>query len=246
MKTFIKYILQKILGFKTYLYIFALVVIVKIRLDKEEKDFFYFLKLLPDGGFILDLGANIGVTSYHLARALPGSTVLAFEPLEMNMKVLRRVKKQFHLKNIREFMLAVGDENTRIEMVMPVVNKVVMHGLSHVRHYDISDYNSGLRFEVPMVRLDDFQELFHPSKKITGMKIDVENFEFFVLKGAEHLIQKNKPVIYCELWDNENRKKCISFLNKRGYSAFILQKKALVPFYNGNFQKHNFFFLPDS
>ena len=70
MKTFIKYILQKILGLKTYLYVFAIFVIVKIRWDKKEKDFFHFMKLIKDEGVILDLGANIGVTSYYLAKKL--------------------------------------------------------------------------------------------------------------------------------------------------------------------------------
>ena len=60
MKTFVKYILQKILGLKTYLYVFARFIIVKLKWDKKEKDFFHFLKLLPDNGIVLDLGANIG------------------------------------------------------------------------------------------------------------------------------------------------------------------------------------------
>ena len=65
MKTFIKYVLQKLLGLQTYLYVFARFVIIKIRWDKKEKDFFHFMKLISDEGIILDLGANIGVTSYH-------------------------------------------------------------------------------------------------------------------------------------------------------------------------------------
>lgn len=246
MKTFVKYILQKTLGFKTYLYVFAFFVIAKIRWDKKERDFFHFLKLLPHGGIVLDLGANIGVTSYYLAKRLPQSTIFSFEPLEINMEVLRRIKKRFGLKNIREFMLALGDENRTLEMVMPVINNVPMHGLSHAVHKDISENNTGLKFEVPMVLLDDFQELKNTGKRITGMKIDVENFEYFVLKGAEKIIRKNNPLIYCELWENENREKCFSFLNNLGYSAFILHKKELVPFNHQKHHKHNFFFMPDS
>lgn len=246
MKTFTKYILQKILGFRTYLYIFALFVIVKLRWDKREKDFFHFLKLLPDDGIVLDIGANIGVTSYHLAKKRPKSTVFSFEPLEINMEILRRIKKRFRLNNIREFMMALGDENTTLEMVMPVINKVPMHGLSHAVHKDITENNNGLRFDVPMVRLDDFRELKNTNKRITGMKIDVENFEYFVLRGAEKLIKKNKPVIYCELWENENRKKSITFLNNLGYSAFILHKKVVMPYSENFHQKNNFFFMTNS
>ena len=246
MKTFSKYILQKILGFRTYLYVFALFVIVKLRWDKREKDFFYFLKLLPDEGIVLDLGANIGVTSYHLAKKLPKSTVFSFEPLEINMEILKRIKKRFGLKNIREFMVALGDENTTLEMVMPVIRNVPMHGLSHAVHKNITENNNGLKFNVSMVRLDDFGELKNTGKRITGIKMDVENFEYYVLRGAKKLLEKHMPVIYCELWDNENRKKSLALLNKMGYSAFILHKKELVPFTENFHSKNNFFFMANS
>jgi FkbM family methyltransferase len=245
MKTFVKYILQKILGFRTYLYVFALFVIVKLRWDKREKDFFHFLKMLPDKGIVLDLGANIGVTSYYLAKKLPQSTIFSFEPLEINMEILKRIKKRFRLKNMREFMVALGNENTTLEMVMPVINKVPMHGLSHVVHKDITENNTGLKFKVLMVRLEDFQELKNTNIRITGIKMDVENYEYHVLKGAEKLIEKNKPIIYSELWENESRKKCFTFLNKLGYSAFILHKKELVSFTEKYHEKNNFFFIPN-
>ena len=244
MKTFFKYILQKTLGLKTYLYVFALFVIIKIRWDKKEKDFFHFLELIPDDGIILDLGANIGVTSYHLAKKLPKSTIFSFEPLTLNMDTLKRIKKRFNLKNVNEFQVAVGDKPGSLEMVMPVINNVPMHGLSHVIHEDNTEFNSGLKYQVPVVCLDEFKPLQETGKRITALKIDVENFEYFALKGAEHLITKNQPVIYCELWENENRKKCIGFLNNLNYSAFILHKKELLPFEKTTIEKHNFFFLP--
>ncbi len=246
MKTFVKYILQKTLGLKTYLYVFALFIIVKIRWDKKEKDFFHFLKLIPDGGIALDLGANIGVTSYHLSKKLPGSTIFSFEPLALNMDTLKRIKNRFDLKNVKEFQVAVGEKPGTLEMVMPVINNVPMHGLSHVIHEDNTEFNTGLKYEVPVVCLDEFNGLLESEKKITALKIDVENFEYYVLKGAEKLIRKNKPVIYCELWENDNRKKCIGFLNKLNYSAFILQKNELVPIEKTTVEKHNFFFLPKS
>lgn len=245
MKTLTKYILQKTLGFQNYLYVFALFVIAKIRWDNKEKDFFFFLKLLPKEGIVVDLGANIGVTSYHLAKKLPRSIIYSFEPLEINMNVLKRIKKKFMLHNIREYQLAAGNENTQLEMVMPVINRVPMHGLSHAIHKDITENNRGLRFKVPMIKLDDFNNFTNTSHPITGFKIDVENYEYFVLKGAEQLIKKHHPIIYCELWNNQNRQNCILFLNSLGYSAHVLHKKELVAFNPDRHQKNNFFFIPD-
>ena len=245
MKTFIKFILQKILGLKTYLYVFALFITVKLRWDKKEKDFFHFMKLIPDGGLVLDLGANIGVTSYHLSKKLPMSTIFSFEPLELNMNTLRRIKKRYNLKNIQEYLVAVGEENGTLEMVMPVIKNVPMHGLSHVIHEGNTENNEGLKYKVPVVYIDGFEPIKTAEKKVTAMKIDVENFEYFVLKGGEKLIKKDHPIIYCELWDNENRKKCIALLNNLGYSALLLQKNKLVPFEQATVEKHNFFFLAD-
>ncbi len=244
MKTFVKYILQKSLGLKTYLYVFARFIIVKLRWDKNEKDFFYFLGLIPDNGLILDLGANIGVTSYHLSKNKPNSSILSFEPLTLNMDTLKRIKKRFNLNNVTEYQVAVGEEKGSLEMVMPVINDVPMHGLSHVIHEENTEMNEGFKYNVPVVCLDEFEPIQNSKKRVTALKIDVENFEYFVLKGGERLIAENKPVIYCELWDNENRTKCIELLSNHGYTAQVLQKDELVPFEKAKVEKHNFFFLP--
>ena len=246
MKTFIKYILQKTLGLKTYLYVFARFIIVKLRWDRNEKDFFYFMKLVSDGGIILDLGANIGVTSYHLAKSFPQSTIFSFEPLTLNMNTLKRIKKKFKLENIKEYQVAAGEKPGELEMVMPVINNVPMHGLSHVIHEENTENNDGFKYKVPVICLDEFDELKKLKMPVTAMKIDVENFEYFVLKGAEKLIASDKPIIYCELWENDNRKKCIDLLTKLGYSSLVLQKKKLVPIDKATVEKHNFFFLPNT
>ena len=79
-------------------------------------------------------------------------------------------------------------------------------------------------------------------EKITGIKIDVENYEYPVLLGALETLKKYKPVIYAELWDNENRKMCMALLEKLGYTAYVCIANNLIPFDASIHKKQNFIF----
>ena len=74
--------------------------------------------------------------------------------------------------------------------------------------------------------------------------MDVENYESFVLRGAMKLIANMKPILYCELWDNENRKQCFEMMETQGYETQVLQNGSLVAFDPYNHHQHNFFFIP--
>jgi hypothetical protein len=115
-------------------------------------------------------------------------------------------------------------------MVMPVLSSVKMQGLSHVVHESISEFNDGIKFKTPLRMLDNISELISSEKKISAIKIDVENFEYYVLSGGKKLLEKNKPVIYAELWKNENREKCFELLKLLGYKIFVLDKNELKLF----------------
>ena len=244
MKAAVKLILQKLLGLKNYLFVFSVFVIIKLRWDKKEKDFMHFLSLIPDGGIILDIGANIGVTSWYLSKRFPRSRILSFEPVKINLDTLKSVARLFSLKNVLPMKMALGNENGTVKMVMPVIGKVKFHGLAHVVHDELKENNSGITCTVPIARLDDLAEITGAGAKVNAIKMDVENFEYFVLLGGQEMIKRDLPVLYCELWKNENRKRCIRFLETLGYHTYTLQDKKLVVCNDLNIDKNNFFFLP--
>ncbi len=246
MKALIKKTLQRILGFDNYLYIFSLFTIYTLKWNKNEKDFLFFLKLIPNEGIVLDIGANIGIMTAHLCRKLENVTVYAFEPMPNNLKALQRIIRFFHLKNVKVMDFALGNEEGTVEMVMPVVDSVKMQGLSHVVHDSIEEFNEGTKFEVPVRKLDNLKELTEAGKRVTAIKMDVENFEFFVLDGGKELIGKNKPLIYTELWENENRDNCLRLIRDLGYKVRIIQEGALVDFDSQKHSTQNFFFIPDT
>ncbi|HEY0031361.1 MAG TPA: FkbM family methyltransferase [Bacteroidia bacterium] len=244
MKNAVKYILHKLLGFKTYLFVFSLFKIKTLKRDKNEKDFFAFLQLIPPNTAVLDIGANIGIMTVHLARSIKNVSVYSFEPMPNNIDAFKRIVRYFNLDDVKLYEIALGNTEGEVEMVMPVISNVRMQGLSHVVHDSIPDNNIGERFKVPLKMLDNMIELTNGPKRISAIKIDVENFEFFVLDGARNLISKNRPVVYAELWDNENREKCFQLFKQLNYKTVVIIDNQAVEYNASAHITQNFIFLP--
>jgi FkbM family methyltransferase len=242
MKTFIKLVLQKSLGFNNYLFIFSLYIIATLKYNRKEGDFLHFLSMLPDHSTVLDIGANIGVMSVHIARKLPDSQVFSFEPVPENLNTLRRLLKFFKLGNVKVFDIALGNYEGTAEIILPEHNHVKFQGLSHIEGVEGTEGDSGRKYKVRLHRLDDIAELQSPLKPVTGIKIDVENYESKVLEGAVKLLTKFKPLIYAELWNNQNRVDCMKLLTNLGYNTFVLEKGELVKFESDKHDTQNFFF----
>lgn len=242
MKNSVKYILQKIMGLNTYLYVFALYKIKTLRSDKKENDFFTFLSLLKDGkGDVLDIGANLGIMTVHLANKLPNTTIHAFEPMPTNVSVLKRIIAKFKLKKTKIHEIALGDESGTAKMVLPVNGQTVMQGLSHIKHETITEWNEGQEVDVKLDKLDNILN----GQPVQAIKIDIENFEYFALKGASRIITSNKPIIYAELWNNENRSNCFEYLKSFNYSIFVGENNQIVPFDSSKHDTQNFIFIAE-
>ena len=244
MKTAVKYILQHLFGFRNYLFVFSLFTIARLKWDKKERDFLLFLSLVPDGGIVLDIGANIGIMTTHLARKLKKSVIYAYEPIPQNLETLKRICRFFKLKNVRIREKALGDHTGSVEMVMPVVHSVKMQGLSHVIDSNVSADDTGITCRVALDTLDSEKDFLEPGSKVTAIKMDVENFEFYVLKGAVNLLKHHRPIVYCELWDNENRKDSMQLMQDLGYTVHVVVSGKLEPFNAQVHRMQNFIFLP--
>jgi len=242
MKTLIRSYLQKTLGFKQYLALFSLYKIYAIRIDKKEKDFLQFIKLIPAKGLILDIGANIGLTCVTLARSRPLATVYAFEPIPQNLQILKQNIRLFRLKNTKIFPIALGNENKMIDMIMPVVDQTKMQGLCHVVHDDMPKQSEGIHFNVPVRTLDSMLNETANTLPVVAVKIDVEHFEWAVLEGSLGLLSRYKPVIYCELAENQNRTKSFNMLASLGYKANVIHKNQLVDYNTSIHRTDNFIF----
>lgn len=241
MKKLLQASLQRILGFERYLFLFSWFKIKTLKWDKKEGDFNYFLNLLEPDAHVLDIGANIGIMTGLLARHCPQGKIFSFEPIPENFRALSRIVRFLKAEHVACYELALGNERKKIEMLMPIMQGVQMQGLSHVSHETIEGFDTPQNtYEVMQETLDDMD--FWKNHPVHAIKIDVENYEAFVLQGGRQMLEKHHPIIYAELWENENRQLCFDLLTGVGYGIFILDNNELIPFKSDIHKKQNFFF----
>lgn len=247
-KSFIQFIIQKLIGYPTYLYCFSIYRVLRYQMLKDDDDINFFIELIKrqESGVIIDAGANVGYTSIIFAKAFPESSIVSYEPVKLLASVISRVVRFFCKENIEVRQKALGDSIESVLIKTPIIQGVKKQGLSYIdKEVDREDTHlieSSITEEVNMVSLDSDWMNGSDSRRISGIKVDVENFEYFVLNGAEQLLEKYKPVVMAELWDNSRKKACILLMEKLGYRVFIIKDKALVPYMGQS--SLNYFFIP--
>lgn len=242
-KSRLKLLLHKLLGLEKFLFYFSIFKIKTLKFDKNEKDIYGFINIINRSnkeGIILDIGANIGITTGILALNT-NRNIHSYEPIKLNFNILIKIVQFLNINNkVIGYNIALGNEKGYCDMVFPLVDNVKMHGLCHIIDPSIKEFNEG---EIIDKILIDKLDNIYSDEKIAGIKIDVENYEYIVLKGGVKLLQNQKPIIYIELWDNENRINCFNYLRNLGYKSYYFKNKKLIPFENNVLLKQTFVFM---
>lgn len=235
----LQFFFQQLLGTKNYLFLTALYQWYVKRHWQPDHELNFFLQQIERPGVIIDAGANLGITSLLMAKKNPDCQIIAFEPVPDNFYCLRKMIRLFGSGNIKVYNAALADTSGSLFMSQPTELGVRMHGLSRVIDWSGNDQHSLKVSALCLHELPDIQ----PPVTWVGMKIDVENFEWNVLKGGAEVIRKARPLIYCEIWDNPGKNRTFELLYELGYSPFVLIKGQLEPF-KGQ-PALNFFFFPN-
>jgi FkbM family methyltransferase len=210
----IKRVLRKMLSPEAFLTLSA----VRNIHRNYEPHYEQFLRLIPKNGVLLDVGANIGITCAIARRRRPDLNLIAFEPIPLNLKILRRVQTLYSIKRMEVHSVAIGDSEGTVSFAVPRVEGMPATALSHL----ISE-----EFQNPEVEQHPFETLSVPMRtldsfcfdKVDSIKIDVEDHEYHALHGASGLLRKFHPVVFCELWGTANRPRTIEFMRSLGYSV---------------------------
>jgi FkbM family methyltransferase len=242
-KNAVKNVLERVFGFERYLLLHAIFVAYTMPFRRTEGAVLHFIRRLPVDATVLDIGANIGVMTLLFSRRARRGRVLGFEPIMGNFHVAQRLLRLFRVANATLLPIGLGERDEVVTMVVPrAKNGVRLVGLSHVVDATHGADPGGDLQSARLRRLDDLPAL--AGVRIDAIKLDVEDHERYVFRGAAELIRRDRPLIYCELWGKENRSECLAFLDDLGYRAFVSAGRNLEPYDPSSHRQINVLFVP--
>ncbi|MGC1798497.1 MAG: FkbM family methyltransferase [Candidatus Acidiferrales bacterium] len=160
--------------------------------EEYEPPVFTLLKeLIHPGSVILDVGANVGVLTMFMARwSDPRGQVHAFEPNPVSRQVL--------IEHLR--LNELSDKVTVCPVALSdVEGMTAFYTADTSGKSSLSEANIGLdakQIQVPVTTIDAYCRSLNIRPSL--IKIDVEGFEFSVLKGAMNSLREFGPVVLVE------------------------------------------------
>ena len=181
------------------------------------------LRLLPrlcrPDELSLDIGANYGVYSWHLARLSRG--VVAFEPQPGPADFIRRGLGG----RVRVERVALSDAEG--EVVLRVPRDRMQDGRATVEPGNTLDALDATEIVVPRRRLDGYD-----LPRVGFVKVDVEGHELATLAGARGLLERDRPSLIVEAEDRHRPgavDSVAAFLAGLGYRGAFLRAGTLRP-----------------
>tara|TARA_B100001093_G_C26764603_1_gene987277 strand:- start:165 stop:860 length:696 start_codon:yes stop_codon:yes gene_type:complete len=153
----------------------------------------------------VDIGANIGFYSILFSHKF--KQIYSFEPNKRNFLVLIKNIEKNKLKNIKIFNFGLGEKKDLLKGHSNTKGELFQtSGFAVSKSNDTGE-------EVLIKKGDDVLQF--KNKNIT-IKIDVEGFELFVLKGLERILTNNCCILQIEIW-KENNNEVHKFLKSLNY-----------------------------
>ena len=192
----------------------------------HDDDYYVFKAFTNSKEVILDVGANWGYSAGSVWSVGSSCKVVSLEALSIHSECLAQIafmrKGQFDYK-----IVGLADFHASLKFVIPVINGRAISGLaSGLREPDVGVLTKnicnhvlrwGLSGQVTLQLLEltaNVQRLdtvlnenpgLVGSRRICAIKLDVEGYEYSVLRGARETLHRNRPLVMLEAgarWPN--------------------------------------------
>jgi len=184
------------------------------------------MKILKKGDAFIDVGANIGFISAVAANAVgKEGHIHGFEPSPRDYDRLKNLSVLNPEFDITCNSLALGEKEGSVNMDISNI-----FGWNTIVPGFMKQDARATTVVVQMMRLDEYIKSKQTEIDRIGMiKIDVEGYEFFVLKGLSGYFEAasgNRPPIFCEIAPKANKLMGIplsdigQYMKQYGYHAY--------------------------
>lgn len=223
--------------------------------DWEHPAYRHFAAVLPEGGTVVDVGANIGAHTVPLAQLVgEEGLVVAFEPQKACHQLLVANVALNSLSNVHTFLAAVNKDGG-IFIDVPAVDARAFQpkgpnneGLPAWHPREKPAINMGMlslapgEKEKPKKEQDPVHRNADKAHKVRTMsidqlglkacdliKLDVEGMELQALEGARATIVGYRPVVYVERNpDKSKRQAVLRFLQGLGYFTLLWRHRVVT------------------
>ncbi len=158
------------------------------------------------GETTLDIGANFGMFTYHLSKAVgPQGKVISFEPVPFTAKIFRGVSFWLGFKNVEFHNVGCSDKAGTIKFTVPLqASGGLAPGLAYIsgRNEDHPGKERQVRWdatkdvEARVVVLDD---VVGAQPQLSLIKCDIEGAEPLAFRGGVKLIAATLPTVILEI-----------------------------------------------
>ena len=209
----------------------------------ERKDFSMLLQLVPPGGTFVDIGANIGWYSIHVAIADREANVIAVEPIPSSFRWLVAAIEANSLTNITPLNIAVGPQDGTTTLFVDAT-------ISGAASAAPSTGEAGLEpITCPVKTIDDI--VYRHSETVQVLKLDIEGGELLALRGAARVLSEQRPIVFCEMLRKLARpfgyhpNAIIALMDGYGYACYRAEADCLIRFESMDEEtiETNFYFL---
>lgn len=201
---------------------------------RPHEDEFKVLRQFKHEFLALDVGANAGQSAISIFAVNPKARVLSFEPNPLMRDSLRRTQRllgpQFSFE-----ICGVGEKEAILDFYIPHVDGVFLmqEASTDPAVLDLKVTHDRIRFSTGQSKFKIHTEkvLVKPldamvDRKVDFIKIDVQGTELDVLKGADRMLRRDRPMI---MFENSPQADGIgAFLSDYGYQMISAETNSVV------------------
>jgi FkbM family methyltransferase len=186
-----------------------------LRGDYDARYIVRLRELVAPGDTFYDVGAHVGYYAVVMSRHVgPKGRVVAFEPLPVNLRFLRRHLRLNRCENAHLVEAAVGEHAGRATFAAAKGSgrgALGGSGGTSVRVTRIDDVWADGGTEPP-----------------TLIKMDIEGGELSALRGAGRTLHEHRPVVMLAVHGEDLRRECTSCLQAQGYELIWYKPNSCI------------------